>query len=363
MKALKIILIVVCSLIMIVFLFLTFYKPFGGKVSKSSEEDYAKRSEYYSNGVFSAYEPFDLMDDSAGPYTENDKSKPTGEIPVKKIDSIDNAKSNELRYTWFGHSSGLLQISGLNILIDPVLSDYATPLAPFGPKRIAEVPIESENLPNIDIVLISHDHYDHLDYNTIKAIDSKVKKYIVPLGVENHLIEFGIDKDKIVNIAWWENVESDNVNIISTPGNHYSGRIPWRNNRTLWSGYIIQNNDYKVYYTGDTGYGSFFKDINNRYGSMDLVLIEDGQYNSMWPGCHLSPSEGMQALNDLDAKNAIPVHWAGFVMSNHDWNAPATEYLKLSQNENVNIVIPYIGQTVDYNDLSSVTDTWWEDVD
>lgn len=344
-------------------LFLLFWLPLGKNPSKEQQAEYEKRTDAYYDGVFHTPERFELIVE-----TDNNKSnkntelKPEGEIPVNKITELPRAEISDLTVTWFGHSTSLLQIHGMTVFIDPVLSEYSSPVGFTGAKRMAEVPMSAENIPEIDVLLISHDHYDHLDYQTIKDIDIKVKNYCVPLGVENHLERWGVDPEKIHTLSWWEDTEIDGLTISSTPGQHYSGRLPWGSNQTLWGGYFIQDEYHKVYYTGDTGYGEFFKEIRSRYGEPELVLSEDGQYDPEWPYCHMTPEEVLKASEDIGSKWIIPVHWAGFVLSRHAWDDPAEQLTTLAEDSEVAVATPRIGETVNFSQIQNYQEKWWRDV-
>ena len=362
-KAIFILLITLAVLACAVGMFLLFWPSLGKNQSKKQQAEYVKRIDAFYDGTFHTPEEFQLIvptEDKAS--DKNLRLAPEGEIPVNKITELPKADTDELTITWFGHSTALLQIHGMRILIDPVLSEYSSPVGFMGAERMAEVPMTAEELPEIDILLISHDHYDHLDYQTIRDIDEKVKRYCVPLGVENHLEKWGVDPEKIHNMAWWEEVEIDGLTISATPGQHYSGRLPWGNNQTLWSGYYLQDEYHKVYYTGDTGYGEFFKEIRERYGEPELVLSEDGQYDPEWPYCHMNPQEVLKAAEDLGTDWLIPVHWAGFVLSRHAWDDPAEQLTTLAEDSEVSISTPKIGETVNFSNINQYQEKWWREV-
>lgn len=343
-------------------LFLVFWPSFGKKPSKEQQTQYAERTKAFYDGKFHTPEKFKMLvnlKDSED--KEEAQLKPDREIPVHKITELPKADIEDLTVTWFGHSTSMLQIHGMNVFIDPVLSEYASPVGFAGAKRIAEVPMEAENLPEIDLLLISHDHYDHLDYQTIKDIDKKVKAYCVPLGVDNHLKRWGVDPAKIHTMAWWEETDINGLKVASTPGQHYSGRLPWQNNTTLWSGYMLSDEYHKVYYTGDTGYGDFFEEIRERYGEPELMLSEDGQYDPRWPYTHMTPKEVLKAAGDMGTDWLLPVHWAGFVLSRHAWNDPVEQLTALAENSKVSISTPQIGETVHFEDIKNYQEKWWRE--
>lgn len=361
-KILKIIIISLVILLILAVGFVSFYPPFGDVYSIFKNNDYASRTDLYYDGTFHGNPEINVMSDQKSQFSDDEQLMPNETIPINELSEIPDASIDELKWVWFGHSSSLLQMQGLNILIDPVFSDYASPMKGFGPKRFSDIPIDIENLPEIDILVISHDHYDHLDYDTIKKIDDKVKFYCVPLGVENHLLKWNINEDKIHSMAWWENINIDGLTIISVPGRHYTGRTPWLNNTTLWSGFVFQNESYQTYYTGDTGYGDHFQEIKERYGPMDLVILENGQYDNSWEEIHLLPEQGIQAIKELEAKWFVPVHWGTFSISYHSWDEPIKHITRLAQAENLNMASPMIGDIVDYTNISQYQDHWWEAV-
>lgn len=362
-KVIFTILIVLAVLILAVGLFLIFWPALGKNPSREQKETYSKRTDSFYNNVFHTPEKFQLIVDTNDGISNNKAELvPEGIIPVKKVKELSEVNKDVLTVTWFGHSTSLLQIHGMNVFVDPILSEYSSPVGFAGAKRMAEVPMTADNLPQIDVLLISHDHYDHLDYRTIKDIDEKVKNYCVPLGVENHLIRWGVNPDKIHTMAWWEDTEIEGLTISSTPGQHYSGRLPWGNNQTLWCGYYLQDEYHKVYYTGDTGYGEFLKKIREKYGEPELILSEDGQYDSEWPYCHMNPKEVLKAAEDVGASWLIPVHWAGFALSRHNWDDPVEQITTLATNSQVSVSTPRIGETVNFAYIEKYQEKWWQEV-
>lgn len=364
-NVLKIILIVMVVLAIIILLFISFWSSLGKKPSKDKQASYYKRTSLYTDGIFKNIEEFDLMVDVKDSLSDKSevKKKPSEEIPVVKINELEKANISEMKIIWFGHSTTLVQIHGMNILIDPVLSDYASPVSFIGPKRMADIPMEPEDLPEIDLVLISHDHYDHLDYKTIKEIDHKVKAYAVPLGVESHLESWNIEPNKINSMAWLEEINVNGLNVALTPSKHFTGRLPWNMNSTLWGGFVLRDEYHSLYYSGDTGYGEHFKDIYNNFGEIELVLIESGQYDERWPNVHMNPNNAFKALEDLNAKWAIPVHWGGFVLANHSWYEPAEELSSFGENSEISIATPRIGEIVNVENLNEYQEKWWRDIE
>lgn len=359
-KTFKIMVIVVLIVALAGISFVCFYQPFGDVFTFIKDSNYAMHSDLY-DGTFHANPEINVMSGKESQFAD-EQLIPEETIPVQKLNEILPANENQLKWVWLGHSSSMLQIQGMNILIDPVFGDYASPVDGFGPKRFSEVPIDLANLPDIDILVISHDHYDHLDYQTIKEIDDKVKLYCVPLGVEKHLIKWNIDESKIQSMGWWEDMTVNGLTVTAVPGRHYTGRLPWTKNTTLWCGFVFNNEFYQTYYTGDTGYGDHFKEIHERFGAMDLVILEDGQYDNSWEAIHLLPEQGIQAIKDLEARWFVPVHWGTFSICYHAWDDPIQQITLLAQKENLNVATPMIGEFVDYSIIDRYQDHWWENI-
>ena len=356
-------LLIIISLSFIVFLFFKLWIPFGGTPSLSDKEDYEKRASNYKDGKFHNENDFKMIykTNEENEYISSKDTKPKDEIPVKTPMIIDKPNEKELNVTWLGHSTILMNISSMNVLIDPVFSDYTSPIPYLGPNRYSDLPLKIKDLPNIDLVVITHDHYDHLDYKTIKLIDKKVDKYIVPLGIENHLERWNVNSDKITNMAWWEEIDINGLLIGCTPARHYSSRSMLDKNNTLWSSYVFINKNHKVFISGDSGYDNHFKDISKRYGNFDLSLLDTGQYNVRWKSTHMNPEESVQAGLDLNSKVIMPIHNSSFVLSTHPWDEPLEKFVKESEKNNIKYITPMIGETINYND-NMTTSKWWRDI-
>lgn len=275
------------------------------------------------------------------PYSER---RGTGELRstnqiIVKADFNKQYDEEKLYFLWLGHSSVFLHMQKLNILIDPVFSMYTSPVPFIGPKRFVGETIKADDLPLIDIVLITHSHYDHLDRKTIRALDKKVKKYIVPEGVGRILKRFGVNTIKIIELNWYEYTEISALNVALVPSQHDSGRSPFSMDRSLWGGFILKNDKYTVFDSGDGGYANHFKDIYERYGTVDLSIMECGQYNEKWHAIHMFPEESVQACEDLHAKISIPVHWGAYVLSDHVWDDPPRRFAKQAEEKGINYQI------------------------
>lgn len=260
-----------------------------------------------------------------------------------------------------GHSSIYLQIAGQKWLIDPVFSERASPFSFIGPKRFHDTPITLDELNNIDGVLISHDHYDHLDKFSIKALSSKVMHFIVPLGVDKRLQDWGVAKEKITAIDWWQSVNIADLQITATPTQHFSGRGLFDGNKTLWASYAIKSSTSNLYFSGDSGYFDGFKEIGKRFGPFDLTMIETGAYDKDWPAIHMTPEQSLQAHLDLDGKTMLPIHNSTFDLAFHSWYEPLQRIHKLALQNKVNLSTPIIGHIVEIQANNDTTD-WWQKI-
>ena len=294
--------------------------------------------------------------------TVNKKTlKPTSLIPSVKTD-LKNISIGSDVMIWFGHSSYFLQLSGKRFLIDPVFSGKASPL-PIGYNSFKGTDIYSvDDMPDIDILLITHDHYDHLDYATIKQLKSKVKAVVCGLGVGEHFEFWGYDHDIIIEKDWDQSIQIDkNITLFTETTRHFSGR-QFSRNKTLWMSYVLVTSDLKIYIGGDSGYGSHFKKIGNKHGAFDLVVLENGQYNEIWSAIHLSPGEVLKAAKDLNAKKVFPVHSAKFTLAFHPWDEPLIHLSEINTLPayKLPLLTPIIGELVNLNDHNQQFSKWWE---
>jgi len=290
---------------------------------------------------------------------------PEKPLEVKKIDPklLTGGNADELKITWLGHSFTIIEIEGSLVLTDPMLGKRPSPVPFMGPKRYhKELPIEVEEFPEIDLVIISHDHYDHLDYGTIKKLHPKVKHFIVPLGVGAYLEKWGVPKEKITSLDWWQQTTTaKGLRIAAAPAQHFSGRNPFSRNDTLWASWAIMGTKHRVFFSGDSGYNPAFKEIGFEYGPFDVTLMENGQYNKSWERVHMLPEQSLQAHIDVQGKVMLPIHWGAYNLSIHDWTEPVERLLKAAAKSKVVVATPRIGHTWKYGEAVPVA-RWWPDI-
>jgi L-ascorbate metabolism protein UlaG (beta-lactamase superfamily) len=264
---------------------------------------------------------------------------------------------------WFGHSSYLIMINGVTILVDPVFSENPSPISWLGKKAFkSTTPLSADDLPVIDVVLITHDHYDHLDYKTIQSINGKVKHYCTSLGIGAHLEHWGIASDKIVELDWWEKISiSYELEITATPARHFSGR-GFKRNQTLWSSFVIKSLGYTFFCGGDSGYDDSFKTIGKKFGTFDMAILDCGQYDARWPDIHMVPEQTVQACIDLNAKALLPVHWAKFALAHHTWKEPVERIINAAKLRQVQVTTPQPGELIILNDRALPNSRWWEEI-
>lgn len=261
---------------------------------------------------------------------------------------------------WFGHSSYLIIINGKRILIDPVFSAYASPWQFIGTKNFAySHPYSIDDFPELDLVILTHDHYDHLDYHAILKLRSKAKQFCTALGVGAHLVHWGIDESKITEVDWWESTTVfSGFELTATPARHFSGR-GFKRNQSLWTSFVLSVEGYKIVIGGDSGYDGSFKTIGDKLGPFDLAILECGQYNQQWPFIHMMPEDTVQAAVDLRANVLLPVHWGKFKLSLHSWTDPINRAVAQANVLRQKITTPMIGEIIKLDAISNGS-YWWK---
>jgi L-ascorbate metabolism protein UlaG (beta-lactamase superfamily) len=285
---------------------------------------------------------------------------PSVPIPVDEP-RFDQPPKSGLRITWFGHSSLLVEMDGVNVLIDPVWGERCSPTDLMGPKRFHPNPIELSRLPKVDAVVISHDHYDHLDEPTFRVIKGWDSKVLVPLGVASHLEYWGFGKDRVIEMDWWDEARVGKLKLACLPARHFSGRSVGDRNKTLWSGWALLGPKHKVYYSGDTAMFPGIKDIGKKYGPFDASLIEVGAYNQSWADVHLGPEQAVEAHKIVRGGVFVPVHWGTFNLAPHGWTEPIERIVVAAQKAKVPLVTPRPGESVEPTGRSKVH-RWWPEL-
>lgn len=287
----------------------------------------------------------------------NDNSSPKKALPHVVPDFTATDKT---RLIWFGHSSYYLQIDGIKILVDPVFSKRPSPISFIGTGSFMGTDfVKVEDFPELDIVLITHDHYDHLDYQSILKLKDKTRLFITSLGVGAHLEHWGIPSEKIVELAWGEDTIANSLKFTAAPARHFTGR-GFKRNQTLWSAFILQGSRHKLYLGGDSGYDTHFKKTGEMHGPFDMAILECGQYNAYWPLIHMFPEQTVQAAKDLNAKVLLPVHWGKFTLAMHSWDEPAIRVVKQAKVDHVRITTPILGEAI-VLDENYPSKEWWLD--
>lgn len=293
--------------------------------------------------------------------SRNVEKVPKGKVPVVPMRTEDILSTSDDTIWRIGHSTLLLKLSNQLVLLDPVFSERASPFSMIGPKRFHKTPIDIEHLPEIDAVVISHNHYDHLDKASIKQLTNKVKRFIVPLGNANDLMAWGVDSSKISEVDWWQTTQIGDLEIIATPSQHFSGRGITDKDKTLWASYVIRSQESNIHFSGDTGYFKGFKEIGDKYGPFDMTLVETGAYHPDWAEIHMLPEQSLQAHIDLKGKRMMPIHNGTFSLALHSWKDPFDQISKLSEQHNVALLTPKMGEALTINGREE-TLSWWKSI-
>ncbi len=364
----KMFLYITIFVIVTVFLFLNFAPVFGDN-SRGDSKTRIENSSNFLDGKFRNLVPtkmgFEKGEDYNNEYIAdtNIGKRPKNPLPSVKFNKTNFTENDDNSITWFGHSTILIKLDNKIIVTDPVFNNASPFSTILGP-----TPFEYENnicakdLPNkIDIVLITHDHYDHLDYKTIKEIHTRVEKFFVPLGNKAHLLKWGVHEGKIEEFDWYNNLPYKDIDFTFTPSRHFSGRGITDRFATLWGGWIIKSKNSNLFISGDSGYFDEFKRIGEKFGPFDIVFIENGAYNPRWQYIHLFPEQGVHASLDAQAKVALPIHWGKFSLSSHSWSEPIERFAKEAEERNLTIATPLVGQTfIIGGDIPN--ESWWENL-
>jgi L-ascorbate metabolism protein UlaG (beta-lactamase superfamily) len=287
-----------------------------------------------------------------------DRLKGVPARPVPLAPSPIPAEAAELAVTWFGHSSALLEVDGRRVLVDPVWGQRVSPSPLVGPERLHPAPVPLTDLPEVDAVLISHDHYDHLDLPTVRELLRRQRApFVVPLGIGAHLRRWGVPEDRVVELDWDGEVQIAGLTLTCTEARHFSGRFLTRDT-TLWSSWVVAGPLHRVFFGGDTGYTPAFAAIGSRLGPFDLTLLPVGAYNDAWRFIHMTPEEAVQAHGDLGGRVLVPVHWATFNLGFHRWAEPVQRLCAAAERSGVQVAVPRPGERVDVLTPEPAAD-WW----
>lgn len=358
-------------LVVLAALVIRFYPPLGAaSTNRLQREDSGARedSSHYEKGQFLNQLPTSMVASPATMFSivvemlkGSPARRPKPPLTVVRLEPEQLADAWKPKAVWFGHSALLLQMDGLTLLLDPMLGRAPSPFPMIGGKRYSTgLPIQPEELPEIDLVLLSHDHYDHLDYGTIRKLKDRVKRFVAPLGVGAHLVRWGVPADRITEADWWEELEVEGLRLVCTPARHFSGRNVTGRNGTLWCSWVIDGREVKVFFSGDSGYGPHFREIGRRYGPFDMTMIECGQYDPRWADIHMQPEESVQAHLDVGGRQMLPIHWGAFTLALHDWFEPAERALAAARLRGAEMLIPRIGQLIEIGGhASQASSCWW----
>jgi L-ascorbate metabolism protein UlaG (beta-lactamase superfamily) len=343
---------------------------FGARLSGARLER-AQADPQYRNGRFVNVQPeaptslAAMGDYLVRQFSGNEVRVPPSPLPVLAVDKAALAAApapDALRAFWLGHASTYVELDGLRLLLDPVFAERVSPL-PVGPRRFHPPPIALADLPPIDAVLISHDHYDHLDMDTVRQLAARGTRFFVPLGVGAHLERWGVPAAQIEELSWWQERTLGGVRFVCTPTRHYSGRGLRDRSATLWSSWSVIGPRHRIYYSGDTGYSSHFREIGERLGPFDLAFIKIGAYGpgAAWVDIHMPPEQAVQAHRELRGRRLFPVHWSTFNLAYHDWDEPIRRTLAEARRSGVELLTPRLGEWVDA-DRAFASTPWWESV-
>lgn len=338
------------------------WPEFGGSVEGERLER-ARNSPQWKEGQFENDPPppsYDLMvnlDEMMGDQVR----QPPAPFPAEDLDLSGDPEPG-LRAAWFGHATVYVEIDGRRVMTDPMLSKYAFPVHAFAPTRFNPPPVRLDELPDIDVVTISHDHFDHLDMRTVKALADGGAHFFFGLGVGAHFERWGIPSEQLHEMDWWETEEHAGLEIHCTPARHYSGRKSM-SNPTLWSSWVVEGPDHRIYHSGDSGYAPHFAEIKKKRGPIDIAFIKIGDYgkDAAWESIHMVPEDSIRAHVDLGAKIFFPIHWGTFELSYHAWNEPIRRAEAAAAESDVTMVTPPLGDVFEFGESYENT-RWWEDL-
>lgn len=363
LKAGKVTLIALAILSVVTYLFMQ--QASFGKLPSGKRLERIEKSPHFKDGSFQNLEKTDMMAPDASYMSIlwkyfNADSVLEPVMPLPTIHTDLKTLPEEPVMIWFGHSTYLLSIGGKKILVDPVFSERPSPVQYAGSKSfLGTMAYTPADFPDLDLVIITHDHYDHLDYATVQQLNDRTKLFCTALGVGTHLAHWGVPEDRIREFDWWEgDTVLPGITITATPARHFSGR-GFRRNKTLWASYVLKVAGKTIFIGGDSGYDASFKNIGEKFGPFDIAMVECGQYNVQWPFIHMMPEQTVQAAVDLHTQVLMPVHWGKFRLSLHPWKEPIERAITHAEKLNVKVTTPRIGEVI-LLDGKLPEDKWWE---
>lgn len=354
---------------LIIGFFLMMRQPQFGKKPSGQRLQRILKSPHYQNGAFQNRSPTPQLaeDTNMGKvvlrflFGNIERKAPEQKFNFEKTD-LKKILPDENVLIWFGHSSYFIQVDGKKMLVDPIFSGHASPFSFSGKAMPGSDIYAVEDMPQLDYLIITHDHWDHLDYKTVKKLNSKVDKVITGLGTGEHLEYWNYEPSKIIELDWEENFDlGDGFKIYCETSRHFSGRSLKRD-QSVWASFALITPTQKIYIGGDSGYDSHFKKIGEKFGGFDLAILETGQYNQDWKYIHMIPAEQLQAMQDLKAKKMLPVHHSKFVLATHPWDEPLNKITEMNT-ENLKILTPKIGEKTTWEDDLKSYERWWKAYD
>lgn len=323
----------------------------------------AATSPQFRDGKFVNVEPSPLVTAADGQsiamalLTRDDRGRPAGPVPLALPGRAPELAA-DLAATWYGHASAMVEVDGQRILLDPVWGERVSPSRTVGPRRLHPPPVPIEDVPRVDAILISHDHYDHLDLPTVRSlVRTQTAPFVVPVGIGAHLRRWRVPADRIIELDWGQHTDIGELRLICTQARHFSGRGLSRDN-TLWASWVIRGPRHRVYFGGDTGYTAGFADIGAEHGPFALTLLPIGAYGAQWPHIHMNPEEAVRAHGDLNGDVLLPIHWATFDLAFHGWAEPAQRLCVAAAEAGVSLALPMPGQRIS-DDAAPPTEDWW----
>ncbi|EMK2597175.1 MBL fold metallo-hydrolase [Bacillus cereus] len=316
----------------------------------------------YTNQIHTdmSFKPKDIISLMTDYFKMKSKLRPIKDLPVV-LSNKDNEALESV--TWFGHSASLLKIEGKKLLLDPMFGDASSPFPLFNSKRYSGAfSLERDDLQEIDAIVISHNHYDHLNYKSIMQLKNRAKHFYVPTGVAQYLIKWGVSPSKISEHNWWDEITFDNIKLVCAPARHFSGRGMTDRDRSLWCSWLILGQETKIFFSGDSGYAPHFKEIGDKYGPFDLTLMECGQYDPRWSAIHMLPEETVQAHIDVKGELLLPIHWGAFTLALHKWSEPIERVTKEANRLGVKITTPQIGESITLKSTDYPLSAWWKKI-